>query len=234
MTQLITSDYVPISTQPIAWFNASDMSTVIKSGTNRLSRWRDKSGNGNDAIQNNGSNQPTWTAAQQNGLPTIVFNGTQLLGGPSGLYTICNGDNAVFVVAKRDTEAATQNSIMAIYRSGIATGLRMDFSATAGNINFQNSDASPATSTGNTNTNYNVITGRREGTLEGISVNGGVEVTTASATSYASSLSFDIGMQNGSFLLTGGIGEMIFFNAALSLDDIQTLKLILKAKWGTP
>lgn len=193
----------------------------------------DRSGNNaHTAVQGTGTSRPTWTASQLNGLPTAVFDGGDVLLGSARLHNICNGANTVFVVAKRTTEAATQNSMMAIYRSGVATGLRVDFSATAGTINYQTSDVSPVASTGNTNTNYNIITGRRSGATHGISINHNTEVTAATAISSSVAASFDIGMQNGSLLLTGGMGEIIIYDRKLSNTEILQVEIYLADKWG--
>lgn len=54
------------------WFDASDSSTITASG-GKISQWVDKSSNGIVATQANGSLQPTYTTAGQNGLNVVSF-----------------------------------------------------------------------------------------------------------------------------------------------------------------
>jgi len=42
------------------WFDASDAATITKNASNYVSIWGDKSGNGNNGIQNNGTYQPLY------------------------------------------------------------------------------------------------------------------------------------------------------------------------------
>lgn len=55
------------------WFDASDANTLIQSGGS-VSKWIDKSGNGNNAIPATSSAEPT-IQTTQNGLNTLRFNG---------------------------------------------------------------------------------------------------------------------------------------------------------------
>ena len=56
--------------------DASDASTITKDGSDLVSQWNDKSGNSNNVVQATATNKPTWTDSQLNGLPAIVFNGS--------------------------------------------------------------------------------------------------------------------------------------------------------------
>ena len=94
-----------------AWYDASDLSTITSS-SGAVSQWDDKSGNGNHATQPTGGSQPTTGTVSVNSFNAIDFNGTShnmIL--PSGLYSVPNGDNTIFVVQKIDATAATQYSI---------------------------------------------------------------------------------------------------------------------------
>lgn len=48
-----SSAFDPLSLSPVLWLDGADESTVTKDGSNRVSVWSDKSGNGNDATQSN-------------------------------------------------------------------------------------------------------------------------------------------------------------------------------------
>ena len=66
--------WTPVQVTTAAWFDASDISTVTQNN-NLVSFWGDKSGNGDNAIQSTGSQQPTTGSNTINGLNTITFNG---------------------------------------------------------------------------------------------------------------------------------------------------------------
>jgi len=47
----------------VAWYDSSNIATVIKDGSNFVSRWNDKLGSGHDLIQATGASQPLWGAS---------------------------------------------------------------------------------------------------------------------------------------------------------------------------
>ena len=59
---------------PLAWWDASDISTVTTSG-NDATKWNDKSGNENHAVQNNTNLSPQYGIRSVNGLNVINFKG---------------------------------------------------------------------------------------------------------------------------------------------------------------
>ena len=61
------------------WFDASDSSTITKDGSDRISQWDDKSGNGFDLLQATAGNQPLLEAAGQNGLDVVDFAGDRFM-----------------------------------------------------------------------------------------------------------------------------------------------------------
>lgn len=58
------------------WLDASDFNTITKDGSDLVSQWDDKSGNGNDAAQGTGTKQPVWTDAIINGKSVLRYDGT--------------------------------------------------------------------------------------------------------------------------------------------------------------
>jgi len=54
------------------WYDASDITTITKDGSDRVSQWDDKKGDEN-LLQATGGTQPLWLSASQNGLDTIDF-----------------------------------------------------------------------------------------------------------------------------------------------------------------
>lgn len=60
----------------LLWADGADLSTITKDGSDKISGWADKSGNGFNFIQNTSTNQPTYLAAAKNGLSIVRFNGS--------------------------------------------------------------------------------------------------------------------------------------------------------------
>jgi hypothetical protein len=70
----------------IAWFDASDASTITASGS-AISRWADRSGHLNDATQTTPANRPTTVAGVQNGRAVVgVGPGGPPWGGAAARY----------------------------------------------------------------------------------------------------------------------------------------------------
>lgn len=57
------------------WLDANDAGTITKDGSNYVSQWNDKSGNGNHAAQSNGSYQPLYDSADK----SVNFDSDELL-----------------------------------------------------------------------------------------------------------------------------------------------------------
>ena len=60
---------------PFAWYN-NDLDTITKSGSDRVSEWRDSSGNDRHLTQATGGSQPLWVNGLLNGQGGINFDGT--------------------------------------------------------------------------------------------------------------------------------------------------------------
>lgn len=57
------------------WYN-NDLGTISKTGADRVSEWRDSSGNGRHLTQATGGSQPLWVDSLLNGQGGINFDGT--------------------------------------------------------------------------------------------------------------------------------------------------------------
>lgn len=86
---------------PVAWYDASDLSTITESG-GFVSSLADKSGNGKHMVQAVGANQPTTGTQTQNSLNVLDFNGDDFLLA-SNLVFSPEGDQLVIAVATIDT-----------------------------------------------------------------------------------------------------------------------------------
>lgn len=57
------------------WLDASDSSTITLDGSNNVSQWNDKSGNGRNATQATTLKRPSYPSSSWNGLNAVVFDG---------------------------------------------------------------------------------------------------------------------------------------------------------------
>lgn len=216
--------------KPFTWLDAS----VTPVGT--VSTWTDQFGLGNSPTAA-GSARPTCTANQKNGLNGLVFDGSaNLLTLTSSFFTVPAGDNTMFAVAKRNVASGNQFILdMNIGSAPAQESYLMQYANTAGNILFQNRslNSSAVTSTGNTTTNYNVMTGFRAGITTSLSINGGAAVTNSNALSVTTIDGGAIGGRDeGTSLLAGVILEIIIYKYALSASEVIAVNRYLGQKWA--
>lgn len=215
-----------------AWFDAADIATITES-SGAVSQWNDKSGNNYHLTQGTGASQPGTGSATQNGLNVLTFDGGDHLNMPSGMFTIPNGDNASFAVAKINTEAATTQYLMSRTEAGSVRNY-IRFSPTAGNILFHSAatNLGGVSNTGNTNTNHQIISCYRSGTTQSIQVNGDTAATNANGASEPGIDAGTFGSLVAGGFLTGQIAEYFEYNRAPSADEILSLNFYLSLKWG--
>lgn len=68
--------WTPDSMDTAAWYDAADTATVIRS-VEGVSRWTDKSGNDNHAVQDTVANRPAYQALALGGMPAVSFRAAQ-------------------------------------------------------------------------------------------------------------------------------------------------------------
>ncbi len=230
---VIADTYLP--TTGLVMHYATDRSAYLTLAGSAITQFLDLSGNGNHTgIQSSAGLRPVWTANQQGGLPTAVFT-SDTLALPSFALTLPTGSNTSICIAKRTTEAGVTNNIYSVTQNGIKNNYAAGYSATSGNIDVRNgnSPANKLTSTGNTNTNYNIIAYKRIGITQWISINGGAWLSNDLAEDGTLMDHGFIGSIDGNdSLLIGGIAEMLFYNIALSDVQITAAVAYLSSKWG--
>lgn len=217
----------------LVWYDFSESAYLTLVST-AITQALDRSGNGNHtSVQGTSTKRPTWAAAQKNGRSTATFDGGDTLACPSALYAVPNGANTIFMVAKRNTEAGT-----AVYPFNISTGgvqrYYLRFNSVAGQVLFLNAAAgSGAVTATGTNTNYQILMGRRSGTTQACAVNNGAEATNTSGTNVTDADGAYIGSlaDTGNYLI-GGIGEILIYTKSLSTAEIAAVNNYLSKKWG--
>jgi len=217
------------------WFDAADTSAtnIVQSGGS-VSQWADKSSNGNNTdVQSTGSKQPTTGSTTKNFLNVITADGGDTLKMPSALHNITMGANTIFTVSRIASETA---AIQRLFNGSEGAGSRyyIQYSATAGTLNFVSSTSnSPVAKTGNTNTNWNIIRGRRSGTTQAIAVNGSAETTDANGADESGiDEMFLFSFRDADLFFTGDCAEIILYDRSLSTAEISAVENYLSNKWA--
>ena len=222
----------PVSGGLQAWYDFSNANYLTLSAT-AITQALDRSGNGNHtAVQGTGTARPTFSTNQLNGLPTATFDGGDTLAPPAALYAITNGDSTVFAVSKINAETAARHNVLYL-ANGASGTYTLRYAITASRIEFQsNTDFSVNTLNGITSTSYQLFTATHNAASllvhihNGANGAGGVGANTTSDRMY-------IGSRQGSAeFLTGGIGELLIYNRALTTVEATQVETYLGNKWG--
>jgi len=104
----ISNTQIPLRVGLSLWLDSTDLSTITKTASNRVSKWVDKSANNFQFTQNTGENQPTYVENNQNGKATISFRDTSsnYLMGPNN-FSIGTSSFALFAVCRFNTNNTT-------------------------------------------------------------------------------------------------------------------------------
>lgn len=187
----------------------------------RVSQWNDKSGQGNHVTQATALAQPVYNPAQLNGKAVLGFDGASFLALPSALLSIPNSANTLFVVAKQATASGVQERIIAMSESGSSRWI-FGYQATAGQVVYMsNTGIAAIAASGVTTTNFNILTGRRSGTTQAISVNNGAETSNANGQDENGCSVGAIGNSSvGGLFLIGALSKILIYNRSLSAAEI--------------
>ena len=198
----------------LAWYDVSRDDFLTLSGS-KITQCLDRSGNANHSdVQATSSKQPERTEGSLNGLSGATADGNDALDLPSSVYSLAGGNNTIFGVGKRTTEAGDNDSIVAFTTSS-SPRLLIRFGGTSGTVNYRSSASGSILSNGsNTNTKPQMMTGFRSGTTASISVAGGTPVTNTDASDVLNVDSAQLA--NGSGGLLGVLYEVILYNRTLT------------------
>ena len=207
------------------WLDAADSSTIT--GTTSVTAWRDKSGNGNNAVFT-GTN-PSYTPANKY---VETSNLNQEFSVPGTIFNTVGG--SLFIVYA-DKQQNTQNGMLYAISSGYTPHLfdqclfRADgYSYALGGVDLPGNTFKTALNTKNTllysiNYVHNTVNYT-------VTVNGTVFPFTSSG----------VVVPSGSLVFSGGWGgaanikfnEIIFFNSVLTTSQRQQIEWYLANKWG--
>ena len=207
-----------------SWYDASDLSTITKDGSDRVSQWNDKAGS-NNLVQATGGNQPLWLSANKNSLDVIDFVGSRwmdtsftTLTNPVTIYLAVlnpsnDGNNHVFY----DANTFLQGTF---------------YKASSDDVFYFRADSTMFyfDETGHDSV-WDYITTVFNGTSSKVRMTGN-EV----ASGNAGTLSLDgLTVQsfgNASYYGNMKVGEIIIQDALATSDEIADTETYLKDKWG--
>jgi hypothetical protein len=225
------------------WFDARDGNTIALSGSDVVTQWSDKSGNGNHALPASGARQPKYVAAAINGRPAVQgrhdgTNASQLdIADSASLHYT---QFTAFTVAQRVLDMAATETLAGKYNT---TGNQREFTQTVSSGDNLATTASPdGTSTGLVNAT--VVNPIATGTpIIGISSYDGA--TLKSELVGVAPVTGSIGsVFNGTSIYTlfaragaadpfaGYIGEHLFFTRNLTDAERALVVAYLKTRWG--
>jgi len=205
-----------------AWFDAADASSVtISTG---VSQWNDKSGNGRNATQGTGNNQPAYTIAGQNGKNILTFDGTNDFLSTAG-FTLSQ-PHTDFIVFRYNSGFGTVVDGFNPNRAALARSVGLLWQMTTSTT--LNSGSAIA------DTNWHAL-GLVFNTTSSEMFADGVSVATGNAGTANLSTGYILGCFNGTgAFFNGSIAEVLLYSGVLSSSRIATVNAYLKAKWGTP
>jgi hypothetical protein len=206
-------------TGTILWLKNDSTTGAVGNG-NPVATWYDQSGNSHD-VTSSGTDRPTYETGILNGLPVVYFTAPNKM--QSGSFTL-NQPTTAFIVC----------NYVGIYSNDYwLDGLSL-FTLILGQYAATNTlgmySGSWLSKTGNVLTSYGVFGGIYNGSSSLISFNGST-ATGNPGTGNAGGLT--VGQaQNGNSPLTGGVGEIVIYNSAVSTNLRTCIEGYLAWKWG--
>ncbi|MFN8021541.1 MAG: prepilin-type N-terminal cleavage/methylation domain-containing protein [Acidimicrobiales bacterium] len=222
----------PVTGGLVAWYDAADASSVTTSGST-VTRWSDKSGNGNHAVASLGT--VTYATAARNGSNVVRFDGASTLLAPDSASLDVTGTGLTIIVVYRATAVTglyafvNKESTWEVGERGTGGG----FTAAVQGGCWTWVGAQPATA-GAWHTGTFRYSPSWLFTLDSGSVTSAASPCSSSILPSNNGLTLG-GRGNGlQPSLTGDIAEVLIYNRALSDGENDLVRSYLMTKWGTP
>jgi len=225
-----SSTFLPTDVSGLkVWLDASDASTITKDGSDLVSQWDDKSGEGNDIAQATGSLQPLWVDSVQNSKPIIRGDG---IDNTIGRATYTGGAeaqiNTILIVCKMSADVhGIYNSYMFDSGNSSYRHLFTTWNPTDIHLMF----AGTILDSTSIDTSFHVYTLEYNSTSSIMRQDKSQLTTGDASTQGMQGLTFFSGF-NGGQTGNGDIGEFLFYNKQLSTAERDNLEDYLTDKWG--
>jgi len=217
------------------WLDAADIPTVqLSPGTQNVTGWNDKSGNGFNASP---TGNPTLIRSGRNGLNTVSLNGTSqyFSFANSNVLNFTTNDFAIFTTILIRSGSGVQT----MFGKNVGAVPQVRFTVESGGVNliiFNGSSQSVNIATNSIPSNWSLLNGivyRNSGAF--IYQDGNIAQSTSNTISgsLSSSAIARIGVQGGlNQFLNADIGEMIIYDTTLTTNQRQAVEGYLAWKWG--
>lgn len=229
-----------------AWFDAADNKTVfsdsactVEAGAlagDLVTCWKDKSGNGHEAIQPTDGDEGVYEGFELNLRNTIYFDGGSFL----DTQTVLPSDQGTIFVVFATATAQGANAFFVGSEDGGADDNKLGLDSSAGLVSIVDTDTLNSTTTGlDTGLSYLAVNVWENGTnhdlfLDDFSVD---EATATSPAVVITSIQpLFIGASNNSGtagdFYTGSIGEILIYDRQLTSTELQEVRDYLQSKWS--
>lgn len=215
----------------LLWLKADGI-TGLQSGA-AVASWPDGSGHNRTATQADAGSRPAWVPDGLNGKPTVRFAGKQWLDTPEDLAL--PHTHSMFVIAR--AQAGDENGVFLWFESGDRAGPACGAGRFGTSFRLRNYPGIQDRSTSNAPAVFSVVAGDTEvaGYVNGVDDQFTVKNKwTGDFEGGAKLGGFRLGKHGGSMpqFLTGGIGEVLVYDRALSRGERQSVEQYLGRKWG--
>lgn len=201
------------------WLDAADASTVT--GTNPITAWRDKSGNGRTVTI---TSAPTYGSTTQNGQKTLAFNNNQIT--TSIASAVGTGDFTLIAVWYQSTGGT--NTVLSLGTSA-SSSQSLGFSGNKYNFyqygSAQESDYSASAGS------WVIQIGTRISSVKTVYING-VAGTTPSTDSFNEAVTTVTIGKGDSFAISGQVGEILVYTGTMTTVNRQLIESYLAQKWN--
>lgn len=221
------------------WYKADNGIQASLANNANANRWTDSSGNGNDAVQTNSTNQPTKITNAIGSLPALAFNGTsQFLQMPTGFSNFTEGATILAVVKPTGVPSAFAGIVDFGTNSNINSFLLCEPSTTSSAFYvFDGSANSTSASSTLTLSQFQVLEAVHNGAASATAYNNG-----AAGTPNNSMLNIANVSRNGNFIgqrslgglyFQGQIAELLVWNRGLSTNERLAAEAYTYGRYGT-
>lgn len=222
-----SASFTPTSISGLAlWLDGADAASVTLDGSNMVSQWSDKSGNGRHASQATVLSRPAYSTAAVNGLNAVTFDGVNDVLDSSSSLVASDGSYTMFGVARK-----LSNANLAYFLAGpagLACGIEGATTRPGVLVNAVNWFAEPSAVSIGTTICQSL---RRQSGSFRYNRSGIVLTSSLNPTVYGTN--YRIGTHGVGVFQNVIVCEVLHYSAALTDTEIARVESYLSAKWGT-
>ena len=223
---------LPVVSGLIAHYDAADLTTIDKDGSDLVSEWRNKVVDDLFTMtQATGANKPTWISAGQNGYDVIRCAASDFM--TSGAFTDVDQPLTFFWAVKFPAEST---SIRELIRgvSGTTIQIGLGNSATRSNQLFSqmDSDLMDGDAEVGIQSSWHLVRHIMNGASSSFEYDGAASGTGGQGATKFRQFKFSSSTSASSWI--GDYGEILIYDEVVSSGDTGLIETYLQDKWATP